>query len=382
MNTSVSDNPTVGPSQPIEMTKSETREIVTPYAFGVADSLLGKRLASPTRRGFAQLIDATLVVLLSSANALFLAFFVALTFFKAGKKAQRQHKRRVSKLLRIGGAFLLFFITYSVVQLYHSPDSIDVDEYAQSSIVSPVLGVVEKFAWKACDGDVSCRQDVAKEFGDATAETDTPRQEVLDSLNSALEGRDMSDEEKADYVQRFMAAFDERRERNKTAALPATEAVADQPIAKQPKIITFSASDKIEEQDQAPPQYSVVNWVKGVIADLGLGFGWAALYYSAFTAWWQGHTPGKRLLRIRVLKLDGSSLTLWESFGRYGGYGAGVATGLLGFLQVYWDPNRQAIQDKISETLVICDDQKTDEDKRTTISQRDDFSQADSELMQ
>jgi hypothetical protein len=26
---------------------------------------------------------------------------------------------------------------------------------------------------------------------------------------------------------------------------------------------------------------------------------------------------------------------------------------LSGFLQVYWDPNRQAIQDKISETLVI-----------------------------
>ena len=39
--------------------------------------------------------------------------------------------------------------------------------------------------------------------------------------------------------------------------------------------------------------------------------------------------------------------------GRYGGYGAGLATGLMGFLQIYWDPNRQAIQDKISETLVV-----------------------------
>jgi len=66
-----------------------------------------------------------------------------------------------------------------------------------------------------------------------------------------------------------------------------------------------------------------------------------------------GKTPGKRLLNIQVLKLDGSGLSLWESFGRYGGYGAGLATGLLGFVQIYWDPNRQAIQDKISETLVI-----------------------------
>ena len=44
---------------------------------------------------------------------------------------------------------------------------------------------------------------------------------------------------------------------------------------------------------------------------------------------------------------------MWDSFGRYGGYGAGLATGLLGFLQIYWDPNRQAIHDKISSTIVI-----------------------------
>jgi hypothetical protein len=44
---------------------------------------------------------------------------------------------------------------------------------------------------------------------------------------------------------------------------------------------------------------------------------------------------------------------LLDCFGRYGGYGAGFATGLLGFLQIYWDPNRQAIQDKISATVVI-----------------------------
>ncbi|MED6320087.1 MAG: RDD family protein, partial [Pseudomonadota bacterium] len=99
--------------------------------------------------------------------------------------------------------------------------------------------------------------------------------------------------------------------------------------------------------------YSIVAWIKGLITELGLGFGWAALYYSVFTAWFNGKTPGKRLLNIQVLKLDGSGLSLWESFGRYGGYGAGLATGLLGFVQIYWDPNRQAIQDKISETLVI-----------------------------
>ncbi|MFL5538676.1 MAG: hypothetical protein ACJ8J0_06765, partial [Longimicrobiaceae bacterium] len=34
-------------------------------------------------------------------------------------------------------------------------------------------------------------------------------------------------------------------------------------------------------------------------------------------------------------------------------YAAGLFTGLTGYMQVYWDRNRQAIQDKISETVVI-----------------------------
>ena len=34
--------------------KIETKDIVTPYAFGVAESLLGKRLATPFQRGVEQ----------------------------------------------------------------------------------------------------------------------------------------------------------------------------------------------------------------------------------------------------------------------------------------------------------------------------------------
>jgi hypothetical protein len=48
-------------------------------------------------------------------------------------------------------------------------------------------------------------------------------------------------------------------------------------------------------------------------------------------------------------------MTLWASFERSAGYAAGLFTGLMGYAQVYWDRNRQAIQDKISETVVIRD---------------------------
>ena len=98
-----------------------------------------------------------------------------------------------------------------------------------------------------------------------------------------------------------------------------------------------------------------MEWLKGIIEDLGLGFGWAAFYFTVFTAVWHGQTPGKKALGIRVFQLDGTPLSMWDSFGRYGGYGAGLATGLLGFIQVFWNANRQAIQDQISATVVIDD---------------------------
>ena len=124
------------------------------------------------------------------------------------------------------------------------------------------------------------------------------------------------------------------------------------------EVVENSIQPEAENEDTATEQSTVqdlsfVAWIKAALADLGLGFGWAALYFSVFTAWFNGQTFGKVLFRIRVVKIDGDELSLWESFGRYGGYSAGVATGLLGFLQIYWDPNRQTIHDKISETVVI-----------------------------
>ena len=66
-------------------------------------------------------------------------------------------------------------------------------------------------------------------------------------------------------------------------------------------------------------------------------------------------TPGKRALRIRVVRLDGNPVSWWHAFERAGGYAAGLATGTLGFAQIYWDPNRQGIHDKVAGTVVILD---------------------------
>ena len=86
---------------------------------------------------------------------------------------------------------------------------------------------------------------------------------------------------------------------------------------------------------------------------LGLRFGWAIAYFTLLPTWWRGQTVGKRLFGLRVVELTGKPLGLMTSFGRYGGYAAGLATGGLGFLQVLWDPNRQAVQDKLAHTVVV-----------------------------
>jgi hypothetical protein len=98
-----------------------------------------------------------------------------------------------------------------------------------------------------------------------------------------------------------------------------------------------------------------LGWLWNLIDDLGLGFGWGALYLTITHAWWKGKSVGKIALGIRVVMIDKRPLNWWLSFERAGGYAAGFATGLLGFAQIFWDPNRQAIHDKVSETIVIQD---------------------------
>ncbi len=75
-------------------------------------------------------------------------------------------------------------------------------------------------------------------------------------------------------------------------------------------------------------------------------------YFTILTWAMKGKTPGKALAGIRVRKLDGRKLNLWDSFGRAGGYAASAATGFIGFLEAFWHPNRQTIHDRIVGTVV------------------------------
>ena len=84
--------------------------------------------------------------------------------------------------------------------------------------------------------------------------------------------------------------------------------------------------------------------------------GWGGLFVTWFTLMTfvtGGRSPGKAVFRIRVVRLEGGKLRLWDCFARSGGYSASAATLMLGFLEAIWHPNRQAIHDKIAGTVVV-----------------------------
>ncbi|MCW8108143.1 RDD family protein [Alteromonas ponticola] len=325
-----------GNDLPENPTSSETREIVTPFAFQVSVELLGKPLATPLKRCLAILVDLFLISVVSLASALVLAFFAAITFVRAGSHLADRPKRGVArKCLRLGAAFLLFVTIFGVVEAID--DDFSGSASSSSKEVSQQLATgIGLIALEQCGSDVVCHNELALELSPELASTGMTRTSAEQLIQNRLADKGLTALEKEEVITHYLKAYGSEKETKKVTMS-----------------VDFSPSEVTDEKATESENYSVIKWIKGIAADLGLGFGWAALYFSVFTAWWGGVTPGKKLCGLRVVKLDNSSLTLWESFGRYGGYGAGLATGLLGFLQIYWDPNRQAIQDKISETLVI-----------------------------
>jgi len=82
-------------------------------------------------------------------------------------------------------------------------------------------------------------------------------------------------------------------------------------------------------------------------------FGVAAAYFTLLTRGGRGGTLGKRLLGIRVVRLDGERLSLRESFERFSGYfhiPSSLGTALL---DLWRDPNRRLPHDRVVHTAVV-----------------------------
>jgi uncharacterized RDD family membrane protein YckC len=317
----------------LALTKEETKEVVTPYAFKIDQALLGLPLASPTRRALAMLIDVMLIFLAAKLSAALIAFVAAMALYKG--TAQKYLPKMSSfwrRVLKMTAATLLFFsalFLLSVAIDYFDGDTVTDNTPVQQGItLSPEeINTVNAYLKLTSDSEMCDQACQAKELTNLVSRV--PKLTELNELTEFNVG------EHVNVVKSLLQ------------------------VMVKGQLQSYGQQEKAAEstESNAHPMpvtsHSLLKWGAGIIEDLGLGFGWAAIYFTLFSLLWRGQTPGKKVCHIRVVALNGEPLGLLDCFGRYGGYGAGFATGLLGFLQVYWDPNRQAIQDKISATVVI-----------------------------
>lgn len=95
--------------------------------------------------------------------------------------------------------------------------------------------------------------------------------------------------------------------------------------------------------------------VSGFVWYALIGPAWFVFYFTVTTYISQGAPPGKRAQGIRVVSLQGDSLTLWQCLERALGYSASALEAGAGYLQFFFHPNRQTTHDKIADTLVLSE---------------------------
>lgn len=272
---------------------TDPRATITPDSFLVAPELIGLPLARPRRRAAAMLIDLFLVSLLTQAGSVFFGVLAAVALWRASAPSQKSGYVRtgVRTLLRVSAAIVAFVVILNAMSSLTDRFNDDDEE----------TGVLDEMAMPEFSGELP-----------STLLPDTLRGTSLEAAIVEMEDDNDDLREDVNELRAEVATLEARAGRT-----------------------------------------GMIDWMRTFADDLGLGFGWMALYFTAMLVLWRGQTPGKRLLGIRVIRLDGRPLTWWMSFERFGGYAASLSTGLLGFIQILWDRNRQGLHDKAVETVVI-----------------------------
>lgn len=90
-----------------------------------------------------------------------------------------------------------------------------------------------------------------------------------------------------------------------------------------------------------------------------LGFILGAGYQWYFLTQQNGQTPGKMIMNLRVIKVDGTPISDAEAVLRYVGYLINSPIFMLGWLWATWDPNNQGWHDKIARTYVVKAESET-----------------------
>jgi hypothetical protein len=397
-------------------THRDPRSIITPDAFEVAEDLIGVPLASPRRRAVALVIDAVLIGLITAVTksfSLILGVVAAAFFVRAGFKRTKVRNSVFGRAMRLSVGCLGIVIAIATASLWFvfgpsfgrggAPDARETVSAVATSVESVLMGVealgfVDDLASAESieEAETTGRALVtlARERGWSEGGVREallammPEDQAWGSEWPGVVDRLLADDEQLEGLEREVETTDDIESR--VAALTESEAFTTYALLAQDDVSdpawisalearlgpilaadTMGAlqarSDQLAQQLQAVERDlreaeaeleesssgGLFGWVRARLDELGFGFGWAAIYMSVFLSWWNGQTIGKRMMGVRVVRLDGEAITWWTAFERAGGYAAGFATGLLGFAQIWWDSNRQAIHDRIVGTVVV-----------------------------
>ncbi len=376
---------------------TDARSIITADSFRIAPELLGRPLARPWRRACAMAVDGLFIALLANTPGFLLALAGSIVLFRATTPSQATGYVRgsIRLMFRFSAAIMVFtllIVSWGRVSSGTRAAGTSLGLNSERSAAAPERGVSR--------GAVEPRlRNSSGTISFLAASDESEAHDRAARLISSLRRQGATDTE-------IRSLFLELREQSErpwlaTAAdsallvLNAAEKVpaAQTQIASDLLVVAYVASleqddpraaaairaqlsasiaaeelqalrDEVQqgdariasirsELDDAQRDPGILAFLRRLAEDLGLGLGWAGLYFTAFVALWNGRTPGKRLMGVKIIRLDCKPVGWRMAFERFGGYAASIATGLLGFAQILWDRNRQAIHDKIAETVVV-----------------------------
>jgi len=388
----------------------DPRSVVTAEAFELAPELLGTPLARPARRLGAIFVDLVLIAIVSQAGGLLLGIVATLFFIHLARG--RKPADALARVFRlVVGCFgaLLLLITSCALFFAFGPDWEQIvrslpEEIAVEAPSVPggeigladILEGTREFRRLQGAATEEEAEEAAARLARRLRRLGAPVSEIPEALREMTPDDAPWSDRIDGVVAAAMASLDSATVAvsdtgpvpgaGVDSAMPTPEAGQDtagpgEDVADTVAALLAALNEERRDRERAERRLeearqeldrSEGGWLLGAVRelwdDLGLAFGWGTIYMTIFLSWWNGQTPGKRLLGIRVVQLDNSPINWWEAFERAGGYAAGFATGLLGFAQVYWDPNRQAIHDKISETVVVLEGRDPVRGSRTVVS--------------
>lgn len=102
----------------------------------------------------------------------------------------------------------------------------------------------------------------------------------------------------------------------------------------------------------------MIGGILGVSVDLLWGGGLVGFIISAGYQWYfltrqNGQTIGKMIMKIQVIKTDGTPISDMEAIIRYVGYILNTPFLFLGWILAFFDNTRQGFHDKIANTYVV-----------------------------